>query len=140
MNREIEAAKLAAVAARLRRPDDKSKSLLPSIEVMSKVAPEGWEVYEIAYRTLSAYAHTDGRALVGNRFEERPDGTHLVPDSVWSVEHVRSLAAPSLCVALASGSGLAGLGIDQECDAIRLALATWNLTDEERSIGSPLIP
>lgn len=125
MMAEIDSARSAAIAAGLRRVTDTSKSLLPSIETMSRGQAEGWEAYQIAYRALNLHAHANARALVGDRVEERPDGLHLVSGSAWTPLHVRALALQSLAVAMAAGSRLAGLGIDHECDLIRDGLATF---------------
>jgi hypothetical protein len=92
---------------------------------MARKAPEGWEIYQIVYRTLNSHVHNNARSLVGDRFEQDGDAIYLISGSAWDRLHVRALAIQSVLVALAAGSRLVGLGIDRDCDQLRNGYGTW---------------
>lgn len=101
-------------------------SLLPAIEQMvDKTDNALWEAYQIAYRSLSPYTHSGGRAFTGYRYDSRPDGIHLVVGHDWTPLQIKGLAATTFLMILESVSRVCGLGFEDEGAMIRNLVATW---------------
>ena len=81
-----------------------------------------WEVYNIAYRTLSASTHAGALSFVRDEIRLRRDGTHLAPRAPWDGWSLRALGVPTITMLLATVSRQVGLGVEAECDAVRLAV------------------
>jgi hypothetical protein len=118
MKDEIASARTAAKLAGLAVGD--AGSVLPNEYEMAREVDHLWELYNIAYRSLSPSMHAGGRSFVGDEVVKRADGHHLVHKSPFASAALRSLAVPTVCMLFASVSRQVGLGIEAECDAVRL--------------------
>lgn len=100
-------------------------SVMPSLEIMARAVPDLWELYEIAYRSLSPTTHTAPSSMAFDDFETRPDGVHLVTPPAYSIEAVSALAAGVICYVVESVSRQAGLDLEIEARDARLAVTRW---------------
>lgn len=101
-------------------------SVLPSVEQMVDLKDNAlWEAYQVAYRSLSPYTHSGGRAFVGYRYERRVDGTHLVAGHDWTTSAIRGLAATTFLLTIECISRVCELGIEDEAASMRDLVATW---------------
>lgn len=97
-------------------------SLLPSQAQMAQQVPDLFETYHVAYRSLSPTTHAGARSFAADVLEERKDGVHIVANPVFDEASLRSLAVPTVLMLFASVSRQAGLGIEDECDRLRLTV------------------
>jgi hypothetical protein len=121
MRAEIAQARAEGLAAGLPLPRRDGR-VLPSIEQMAQAAPDLWEVYHVAYRGLSPAAHAGGRSFIGDSVEIRKDGTYLKPGTPFDAVALRAIGVPMVCMLFASVSRQVGLGIEAECDSLRLSV------------------
>jgi hypothetical protein len=126
MKASIAAARRLPGARQVRGGASDSGSLLPPLEQIVRGIPDLWEAYEVAYRALSAVTHTAGRSLASHEIEQRPDGTHLVALPAWSIDATEALAGVVACVAIASVSRQAILGLEAIAQEIQVELTTWD--------------
>lgn len=99
-------------------------SILPNIEQMVQSVDDLWEVYYVAYRHLSPSVHAGGRSFVGDEIVNRSGGRYLVHRPPFGAPELRALAVPAVCMLFASVSRQVGLGIEAECDALRMGVVT----------------
>jgi hypothetical protein len=118
---EIRQAKAAGRAAGIPLPRD-GRRVLPQIEQMVQAVPDLWEVYNVGYRQLSPVQHAGGRSFMKDAVEGRVDGRHLKPGAPFERDSLRALSVPAVCMLFASVSRQVGLGIEAECDAIRMSV------------------
>jgi hypothetical protein len=106
---------------------ERAGTLLPAIEQMAIATNDNalWEAYEGVYRIASPWTHFGGRAFVGHRVEQRADGVHTVPATLFPPLAIRSLAAPAMAVLLGSVGRICELGIERECRIIQDAVTLW---------------
>lgn len=112
-SRSLAAAKGVAV-----RPNG---SLLPSIADMAAQVgtPEAKEAYHVAYNMMSGWTHS-GAGGLGLTFT--PDGIVLADGPVEDDAPIRAMAAKSYLYVLTIVSREAGLGIEDEAEALRQQL------------------
>jgi hypothetical protein len=118
---EIRGARAAGIAAGIPL-GRRGRRALPTIEQMAHAVPHLWELYNVAYRLLSPVQHAGGRSFIKDLVEDRKDGRHLKPGAPFSQDALRALAIPAVCMLFASVSRQVGLGIEAECDVIRLSV------------------
>jgi hypothetical protein len=121
-----ERAALAAARQHARKagiPIPRDGRVLPDLERMVQAVPDLWELYHIGYRVLSPMTHAGGRSFTGDKIVKRRDGLHYLELGVpFDQPTLRSIAIPAVCMLLASVSRQAGLGIEEECDAVRMSV------------------
>jgi hypothetical protein len=118
---EIDAVRQEGRAAGVALP--KEGRVLPDLERMAHAVDHLWELYHIAYRILSPIVHAGGRSFTGDRIVRRQDGLRYLELGVpFDEASLRALAVPAICMLLASVSRQAGLGIETECDEMRMSV------------------
>jgi hypothetical protein len=119
---EIRTARADAFGAGIKLPRS-GRRCLPTLDDMVKTVPDLWEAYHIGYRHLRPMQHAAGRSFVRDRTERRADGQrYLKPGTPFDLASLRALSVPTICTLLASVSRQAGLGIEAECDAVRMSV------------------
>ena len=101
--------------------------LLPQLQQMALSTKDtaAWEAYEVLYRIASPWSHAGGRSLVGQRFEQRADGKHVVLGVDWAPIAVRALVAPTVAVLMGSASRICEIGLEDELRVLQDTLAQW---------------
>lgn len=122
MEQGIEAARQRAREAGT--PDvPKSGRVLPTIEAMTRSSDDLRET-TVLYWTLSPFAHAGGRSFTGDDVEQREDGKlYLVSEApMREPASILAMAESILLHLWASASRVVGLGIEEECDQLRLSV------------------